>query len=313
MAKSKLKIGGVFCQNNICTESKAQTELEGENSERTNMQNYERMAKLSKTNTMHSYLTNVPVGLKFDTLKRIRTSLCQSLTLFLILFVGIIGCSDVPYTGPVLTVDNVDRYLESTGEDTVCLQDGFDTVCLRVLEQEEGDEAPPTVHIYPASITFVFHYEDRPLLQAERIMDTTEVVQELIDTGKVQLPPDAVGDSEVDIDTGLWYIEIYYPESYPEANRGRTPETSGLDIRVRAGSVLDANVRNDLRILNFEQIDKPNGISGVRFSVDTKEADLTIQVNGVVPEFTAKFYMKADGVASEDNVYSFELQPNDNP
>ncbi|MCY4403006.1 MAG: hypothetical protein OXD54_10550 [Candidatus Poribacteria bacterium] len=271
------------------------------------------MEKISTTRITNLNLTKSTVESGYDTLKRIITSLCQFLTIVLILFVGIIGCSDVPYTGPVLTVDHVDRFLESTGEDTVCLQDGFDTICLRVLEQEEGEEEPPTVHIYPASVTFVFHYEDRPLLQAERVMDTTDVIQQLIDAGKVQLPPDAVGNSENNVDSNLWNIEIYYPESFPEANRGLTPETSGLDIRVRAGSELSANVKEDLKILDFEQFDKPNGIKGVRFSVETKEVDLTIQVNGIVSEFTAKFYMKADGVASEENAYSFELQPNDNP
>ena len=34
------------------------------------------------------------------------------------LFVGIIGCSDMPYTGSMLTADDVDRYLVSAGEDT---------------------------------------------------------------------------------------------------------------------------------------------------------------------------------------------------
>jgi len=256
--------------------------------------------------------TKAIVGLGFDASKRITTSLCQFLIIVLILFVGITGCSDVPYTGPVLTVDNVDRFLESTGEDTVCLQDGFDTICLRVLEQEEGEEEPPTVHIYPASLTFVFRYEDHPLLQAERVMNTTEIVQELIDAGEVQLPPDAFGNLDTNIESGEWFIEIYYPDSFPEANRGLTPKTSGLDIRVRAGSKLGTNKIDDLELINFEQIDKPNGIRGVRFSVNTEEAELTIQVNGVVPGFTAKFYMKADGVASEENAYSFELQPNGN-
>lgn len=271
------------------------------------------MFKLSGTSLAKPNHTKAIVKFGNEAQKRFTVSLYQFLTILSILSVGIIGCSDVPYTGPVLTVDNVDRFLESTGEDTVCLQDGFDTICLKVLEQEEGEEEPPTVHIHPASVTFVFHYEDRPLLQAEKVMDTSDVIQELIDTGRVQLPPDTFGDSGISVSSGEWFIEIYYPESFPETDRGTIPETSGLDIRVRAGSELDANIRDDLKILNFEQIDKPNGISGVRFSVNTEEADLTLQVNGIVPGFTAKFYMKADGVASEENAYSFELQPNDNP
>ena len=50
----------------------------------------------------------------------------------------ITGCSDIPYTGPMLTVDDVDKYLSKTGGDTVCLQDGFDSVCLKVIEGPQG-------------------------------------------------------------------------------------------------------------------------------------------------------------------------------
>ena len=59
-----------------------------------------------------------------------------------ILLLCIIGCSEVPYTGPVLTVDSVDRYLKSTGEDTICLQDGFDSICLKVVEDGSQDTPP---------------------------------------------------------------------------------------------------------------------------------------------------------------------------
>ena len=56
--------------------------------------------------------------------------------IFLILLF-VCGC-DTPYTGPMLTVDHVDRYLDATGEDTVCLQDGFDSVCIKVIEGPQG-------------------------------------------------------------------------------------------------------------------------------------------------------------------------------
>lgn len=59
----------------------------------------------------------------------------------LLLIVVLLGC-EVPYTGPMLSVDNVDRYLGATGEDTVCLQDGFDSVCLKVVEGPQGIQGP---------------------------------------------------------------------------------------------------------------------------------------------------------------------------
>lgn len=57
-------------------------------------------------------------------------------------FILAVGCSEIPYTGPVLTVDDVDRYLDATGEDTVCLQDGFDSVCIKVIEGPQGQRGP---------------------------------------------------------------------------------------------------------------------------------------------------------------------------
>ena len=55
------------------------------------------------------------------------------------------SCTDTPYTGPMLTVDHVDRFLDSTGGDTVCLQDGFDSVCLKVLPGPQGVQGEPGI------------------------------------------------------------------------------------------------------------------------------------------------------------------------
>lgn len=162
--------------------------------------------------------------------------------------VSVIGC-DVPYSGPMLTVNDVDRYLKSMDEDTVCVQDGFDSVCLRVVLKEKEDEREEirVVHIHPTEVTYEFYYEDRLVLRAKRAMDTTRIAQELIDAGKVQLPLDAEqlgaggdqggnGDDENAFEG--WTIQIYYPLSFPETQRGLTPETSGFDIRVVEGLML---------------------------------------------------------------------------
>ena len=227
----------------------------------------------------------------------------------------IIGCSDVPYTGPVLTVDSVDRYLNTTGEDTICLQDGFDTICLKVA-QDDSQDAPPIVNIHPASVVFIFYYEDRPIMRAEKVMDTTELIQELIDSGQVQLPAKSEAEggngnqNEIDL-SGEWIIDIYYPDGFPEKDRGPTIETSGLDIRVGEGKTLSTNTKDDLEITDFKQIDRPDGIPGVQFTVESVDADISIEVNGLIEEHTAIFYVKADGVASAENTYTFQLQPND--
>ena len=233
--------------------------------------------------------------------------------------VTIIGC-DVPYSGPMLTVNDVDRYLESMDEDTVCVQDGFDSVCLRVVLKEKEDERREetrVVHIHPTAVMYEFYYEDRLVLRAERAMDTTQVAQELIDTGKVQLPLDAEqlgagGDQGGNGDDGNafegWTIEIYYPESVREENRGLTPETSGFDIRIVEGTYMLANRRRDLEIKNFRQVHGPDDIRSVRFSIETEASAILIRVGGLVPGHNAKFRINTDGVASDEDINTFQLQ-----
>lgn len=235
-----------------------------------------------------------------------------------VMSVTIIGC-DVPYSGPMLTVNDVDRYLESMDEDTVCVQDGFDSVCLRVVVQEveKSEEDVSVVHIHPTGIMYEFYYEDRLVLRAERAMDTTQIAQELIDTGKVQLPLDAEqlgagGDQGGNGDDGDafegWTIEIYYPESFPETERGLTPETSGFDIRVVEGKYMLADRRRDLEIKNFRQVHGPDDIRSVRFSIETEASAILIRVGGLVPGHNAKFRINTDGVASDEDIDTFQLQ-----
>lgn len=232
-----------------------------------------------------------------------------------IILLCILGCSEVPYTGPVLTVDSVDMYLNSTGEDTICLQDGFDSICLKVVGGE-SHSVPPIVHIHPASVVSMFFYEERPVLRAEKVMDTSALIQELVDSGRVQLPTKDEADdgngnqNEMDL-SGDWIIELYYPDGFPEKDRGTTPETSGLDIRVGEDKQLSPNPDDDLEIMNFKQIDRPDEIPGVQFTVESEDADISIEVNGLIKEHSALFYLKADGIASAENIYTFQLQPNE--
>jgi hypothetical protein len=235
-----------------------------------------------------------------------------------VMSVSIIGC-DVPYSGPMLTVNDVDRYLKSMGKDTVCVQDGFDSVCLRVVvqEAEKSEEDVPIIHVHPTGIMYEFYYEDRLILRAERGMDTTQIAQELIDTGKVQLPLDgeqlgAGGDEEGNGDgenvSEGWSIQIFYPPAFPEAERGLSPETSGFDIRVAEGMRFFADGRNDVEIKNFIQIDGLDNRRGVQFSIETKASAMIIRVGGLVPLHNAKFRLNIDGVASDEGTNTFQLQ-----
>lgn len=228
----------------------------------------------------------------------------------LIVLFTIIGCADVPYTGPTLSVDHVDRYLDSIGEDTVCLEDGFDVVCIKLLpgDDDTSDDAP-LVHVHPTSISYVFYYEEEPILRAEIEMDTTQIVQDLIGAGRVQLPPNTGNQGTGGNATGSWTIQIYYPDVFPEAKRGQTPETSGLDIRVVAGMKIGTNKRSDLEIMNFTQTDDADGSRSVLFSVETDASEVTIQVNDLVPYHTATFHISADDVASDGGSNTLELKP----
>ena len=234
----------------------------------------------------------------------------------LIMLISVIGCSDVPYTGPTLTVSHVDDYLNAIEGDTVCLQDGFDTVCVKLLlDTTEIDptniDYTPTVHVHPTNITYVFDYQGNPILEAKRLMDTTQIVRELVAAGRAQLTAnvdDLNGGDQNYIPEG-WSLQIYYPDTFREANRGRTPGTSGFDIRIVEGMTIGTNKRNDLRIINFTQVDKHDGRRGVQFSVETEAPEITIQVNGLVPGNTATFHVSAESVESDSDTNILQLRP----
>jgi hypothetical protein len=64
-----------------------------------------------------------------------------------------------------------------------------------------------------------------------------------------------------------------------------------------------------LEIKNFEQIDGSDGTRGVQFSIETETKDITIEVGGLVTGYTAKFYINADGVASDEVTNTLQLLP----
>ena len=84
----------------------------------------------------------------------------------LIILFSITGCSDMPYTGSVLTTPEVDRYLISTDGNVVCFQDGIDTTCLKLIPETQN--GGPAIHIYPEKRVYVFYHEGKPILRAVR-------------------------------------------------------------------------------------------------------------------------------------------------
>ena len=60
------------------------------------------------------------------------------------LLVIFIGC-DTPYTG-FLGAGDIDGYLESAGNETVCLADGFDSICIRTIPGLPGKDGKDGKH-----------------------------------------------------------------------------------------------------------------------------------------------------------------------
>ncbi len=306
--KIKLKIQGMSCQHCVKTVTDTLTRLEGVKQAKVDLRKNEAVVKLDTARITTEDLTKAITKAGFEAAEKTEYTSLKLLTVSLILIFSVIGCSDVPYTGPILKVDHVDRYLDSVGEDTICLQDGFDSICLKQVPGEEGDTSDdvPIVHVHPTSLVFMFYYADSPILRAERLMDTTQIVQELIDAGHVQLL--AAGSANENVPEE-WIIQIYYPDSFPEAKRGKTPKTSGFDIKVAKGMKQKINKQQELEIKNFAQIDGTDGTRGVQFSIETEATDITIQVDKLVPGHTAKFYINADSVGSDEGNNALQLIP----
>ena len=119
-----------------------------------------------------------------------------------ILSLSVIGC-ELPYTGPILTVDDVDRYLHSVGEDTSCLLVGFDSVCVKITPGPIGPQGPPgptgpqgpqgpqgppgnpganlpIIHIHEDHIVYEFYYKNKLISREEKQIDTSELLALLL-------------------------------------------------------------------------------------------------------------------------------------
>ncbi len=307
MQKTKLKISGMSCQHCVKTVTDVLTELEGVQRAKVNLRKGEAIVHFDASRTTTSNLTEAITDAGFEAVAKTTPLSLKSIGTTLIVLSSLIGCTDVPYTGPMLTVDHVDRYLNSLGEDTICLQDGFDSICIKVVpEKRDGaDDNIPIIYVHPTSLIYMFYYEDQPILRAERVMDTTQITQELTDTR-------TANGSTQGIDITIlkdWIIQIYYPDAFPEADRGATPETSGLDLRVVEGMKIGTDKKKDLQIMNFIQINGLDNSRIAQFTIETEAQKITIQVDGLVTEHTATFYINADSVGSNEDTSSLQLQP----
>ena len=126
---------------------------------------------------------------------KIQTLSLICITALVITVLAIAGCSDMPYTGSMLTADDVDRYLTSKDGETYSLVNGPNSACLTLIPKVETQHVnAPIIRIYPQKIVYVFYREGVPVLTAEKVMDTTEIVEKLTE-------PDPEPQPSEDIET----------------------------------------------------------------------------------------------------------------
>ena len=91
-------------------------------------------------------------------------------------FLGIIGCQDLTHN--LLRPGDVERYINYSGDGSVCLENGIETACLTLTPKNAGTDktiGAPVIHIHPRKLVYIFYYEVRQILRAERATDTTEI------------------------------------------------------------------------------------------------------------------------------------------
>ncbi len=94
--------------------------------------------------------------------------------ILIILFI-LAGCSD-SILNSMLTPDDVDRYITHADDGQVCLESGIETVCLTLIPKNTDKNInAPIIHVHPQKLVYIFYYEGKPILRAERATDTTNI------------------------------------------------------------------------------------------------------------------------------------------
>ena len=88
----------------------------------------------------------------------------------------LIGCSDIPYAGSMLTPDDFDKYIIQQDTTTLCLTNGFDERCVTLIDKGK-DPAFPVIYIFPKKVIYVFYHEGIPVIRAERPIGSTDTEQ----------------------------------------------------------------------------------------------------------------------------------------
>ena len=187
-------------------------------------------------------------------MQRIKSFPLKLMFTFLILPFCVAGCSDTPYIGStdsMLTPDDIDNYLFSPDGETLCLQSGYDSICL-TLYPKGKDSTSPIVHIYPSRIRYVFSYEGKTILQAEKIRDNIDIITSVPprDGGPVSII-DTTGDGGTPPNTGG-----------TPPNTGGTPPNTGGTPPNTGGTPSDDDSPPNTIVSHYVFSNPPNNLLG---------------------------------------------------
>ncbi len=257
-------------------------------------------------------------------MSRIQLLLFGFISSILIVLFSIVGCSDPSHTGSIvsstgsmLTHADVDDYLTSIRGGRYCIHNDTDSACIDLVPLVNGavDTNGPIIHIYPEKTVYLFHYEGKPIVRAERVGDTTDFVEKLPDAD--QDPPkrgpstpgsNNNGDDDNDVnndnsddetpanpddnndenpdntdptdntnDGHGWLIWIYYPEGTAPINPPTLSE-SNVTVTINGKQLTDEDITGFAQFIGIE------GERGIQFFYPTESAellDLKVQMVGI--------------------------------
>ena len=206
MAKTKLEIDGMSCQHCVKTVTEALTSLEGVQRVKVNLRKGEAVVHFDASRITDTNLAAAITEVGFEAVTKTEPLSLRLIGGILITLLSITGCSDIPYIGSMLTTEDVDRYI-TIGEDSACLLNGHESVCITLIPETE-DDSRPVIHIHPREIIYVFYYEGVQVMRAERVTDTTEIMEQVRGPGEDDQPPDAGGTQQPDDgDDGIFFGE----------------------------------------------------------------------------------------------------------
>ncbi|RKU36556.1 hypothetical protein C6496_12995 [Candidatus Poribacteria bacterium] len=151
----------------------------------------------------------------FEIVRKTQFLFLNLIVSILIVLLTLTGCSDAPYIGSMLTVDDVDRYITST-EDSICLENRCIVLMSEATKRADGIVGP-IIHIHPNNFSYIIYRMSLAVSPAETVkhpirgfgVDGDGVGDDGIGGVPVTTPPDdvplqgedGVGEPFVQLDT----------------------------------------------------------------------------------------------------------------